>query len=149
MVKAALILDCGATNVKACLVDTSGQIIASHSLANETVPDPHYAGGLIWDIGSIWDKLSVCSRKICGENKETEIIAVTVTTFGVDGAPMKKDGTLCYPVISWQCGRTGVVEKNISKYVDPEWLYKVSGLQSYPFNTIYKLIWLHENRPDV
>jgi L-fuculokinase len=149
MLKSVLILDCGATNVKACLVDTKGKILASHSLANETVPDPHYAGGLIWDIDSIWNKLSVCSRMICSENKDTEIAAVTVTTFGVDGAAMKSDGTLCYPVISWQCSRTGEIEKNVSKYFDPEWLYQVSGLQSYHFNTIHKLIWLRENRPDV
>ncbi len=149
MLKAILILDCGATNVKACLVDASGKIIASHSIANETVPDPNYAGGLIWDIESIWNKLSVCSRMICSGIKDTEIIAVTVTTFGVDGAAVKKDGTLCYPVISWQCSRTGEIEKNISKYADPEWLYKVSGLQSYHFNTIHKLIWLRENRPNV
>ena len=149
MLKSVLILDCGATNVKACLVDTKGKILASHSLPNETVPDPNYAGGLIWDIESIWNKLSVCSRKICSGIKDTEIIAVTVTTFGVDGAAVKKDGTLCYPVISWQCSRTGEIEKNVSKYFDPEWLYKVSGLQSYHFNTIHKLIWLRENRPDV
>jgi L-fuculokinase len=149
MLKTVLILDCGATNVKACLVDTKGKIIASHSVANETVPDPHYAGGLIWDIESIWKKLSVCSRKICDENNDTEIMAVTVTTFGVDGAAMKGDGSLCYPVISWQCSRTGEIEKNVSKYFDPGWLYKVSGLQSYHFNTIHKLIWLRENRPDV
>jgi len=149
MPKSVLILDCGATNVKACLVDTRGKIIASHSLPNETVPDPNFAGGLIWDIDSIWNKLSVCSRKICSGVKGTEIIAVTVTTFGVDGAAMKTDGTLCYPVISWQCSRTGEIEKNIRKYIDPKWLYKVSGLQSYHFNTIHKLIWLRENRPDV
>jgi L-fuculokinase len=149
MLKSVLILDCGATNVKACLVDTRGKIIASHSLANETVPDPNYAGGLIWDIDSIWSKLSVCSRKICSGIKDTEIIAVTVTTFGVDGAAMKEDGSLCYPVISWQCSRTGEIEKNVGKYVDPEWLYNISGLQSYHFNTIHKLIWLRENRPDV
>ncbi len=149
MSKSVLILDCGATNVKACLVDTTGRIIASHSIANETVADPEYAGGLIWDIDSIWSKLSVCSKKICSGIKDTEIVAITVTTFGVDGAAMKKDGTLCYPVISWQCSRTGEIEKNIGKYYDQEWLYRVSGLQSFHFNTIHKLIWLRENRPDV
>ena len=149
MNRAVLILDCGATNVKACLADTGGKIIASHSLPNETVPDPFWQGGLIWDIDGIWNKLASCSRKICGTAKDTEIIAVTVTTFGVDGAAMKKDGTPCYPVISWQCQRTETTEKNIGKYFDRDWLYMTTGLQSYHFNTINKLIWLHENRPDV
>jgi L-fuculokinase len=62
---------------------------------------------------------------------------------------MKRNGSLCYPVISWQCSRTGSIEKNIRKYFDPEWLFKKTGLQSYHFNTIHKLIWLRENRPDV
>jgi len=149
MKKTILILDCGATNVKACLVDSTGNIIASHSLPNETVVDPNFTGGLIWDIEDIWTKLSACSRKVCAAAEGGEIIAVTVTTFGVDGAALKKDGTLCYPVISWQCPRTEKIEKNISKYFDPEWLYHTTGLQSYHFNTINKLIWLRENRPDV
>jgi len=149
MIKAILILDCGATNVKACLVDTTGQIIGSHSLPNETVPDPHFPGGLIWDIDDIWNKMAVCSRKAVANAGKAEIIGVTVTTFGVDGAAMKKDGTICYPVISWQCSRTESAERNIRKYYDPEWLYHVSGLQSYHFNTIHKLIWLRENHPEI
>ena len=149
MEKAVLTLDCGATNVKASLIGTHGQIIASYSLPNKTVPDPFHAGGLIWDVDNIWNSLAICSRKICSSIKNIEITAVTVTTFGVDGAAVKKDGTLLYPVISWQCNRTEAIAKNIAKYYDPDWLYRISGLQSYHFNTIYKLVWLRENRPDV
>jgi L-fuculokinase len=149
MTRSILILDCGATNVKACLIDSKGKIVASHSLANETVPDPFHAGGLIWDIDDIWNKLAACSRKACEAAAGTEVIAVTVTTFGVDGAAMKKDGTLVYPVISWQCSRTEAVENNIGRYYDRDWLYRTTGLQAYHFNTIHKLIWLRENRPDV
>jgi L-fuculokinase len=149
MQRSILILDCGATNVKACLVDTTGHIIASHALQNKTIPDPFLKGGLIWDIDDIWNKLAMCSRKVIMEAGNTKIMGVTVTAFGVDGAAVKKDGTLCYPVISWQCSRTEAVEKNIAKYFDHEWLYQTTGLQSYHFNTIYKLIWLRENRNDV
>lgn len=145
---AVLVLDCGATNVKACLVGTTGQILSSQAMPNETIPDPNYPGGLIWDIDSIWEKLSICSKKACEIAGNTEIEAVTVTTFGVDGAAMKKDGTLCYPVISWQCQRTEKIEKAIGKYIDPKILYSITGLRSYHFNTINKLIWLKENRPE-
>lgn len=123
MKETILILDCGAKNVKECLVDTTGHIISSHSLLNETVADPYYTGGLIWDIDDICNKLATCSRKACATAEGIEIIAVTVTTFGVDGATIKKDGALCYPVISWQCPRTEKTEKNINRYFNPEWLY--------------------------
>jgi len=126
MERGILVLDCGATNVKACLVGVSGMIISSHSLPNKTSPDPNYPGGLIWDIGEIMDKLAICSSKVCSEAKGLDIIGVTVTSFGVDGAAVRKDGTLCYPVISWQCGRTEDVEKNINRYFERERLYKTT-----------------------
>jgi len=149
MTTSVLILDCGATNVKACLMDTAGRIIASYSLSNQTSPDPFYSGGLIWDIDDIWNKLATCSRKVCSMAGGTRIMGVTVTTFGVDGAAMKKNGSSCYPVISWQCSRTQSVEKNIGRYFNPDEIYRITGLQSYHFNTIHKLIWLKENKPDV
>ncbi len=149
MKKAVLILDCGATNVKACLIAENGSVLASHSLPNNTVNDPNLSFGLIWDVDDIWEKLSVCSKKILKENSDVEVAAITVTTFGVDGAAMKKDGTVCYPAISWQCNRTGSIEKAVGKYFNAENLYQISGLQSYHFNTIYKLIWLKEYQPDV
>ena len=145
---AILVLDCGATNVKACLVNVKGQILASHSLANETKPDPYLKGGLIWDVEDIWNKLSLCCNKIINEVSGIEIIGITVTTFGVDGVPMKKNGEICYPAISWQCSRTGAIEKNINKYFDPTYLFQTTGLKSYHFNTINKLIWFKENRPE-
>jgi L-fuculokinase len=144
-----LVLDCGATNVKACLVDTGGKIIATHALPNTSVPDPYHAGGLIWDIDGIWKKLCVCCRKIIAAAGNAEVMGITVTTFGVDGGAMKKDGVLCYPVISWQCSRTEIIAENLEHYFDREWLYQTTGLQSYHFNTIHKLIWLRENRPEV
>ena len=149
MKRLVLVLDCGATNVKACLVDETGNIVATHSMPNETIPDPEFTGGLIWDVRDIWKKMIICIRKVCNVPINKQIAAVTVTSFGVDGAPMKKDGSLCYPAISWQCKRTEESEKSIGRYFDPEWLYKTTGLQSYHFNTINKLIWFKENRPEV
>ncbi|NOY37493.1 MAG: L-fuculokinase [Chlorobi bacterium] len=78
-----------------------------------------------------------------------EVVAVTVDTFGVDGAPFDAGGNMLYPVISWQCKRTARVMKNIGQYISPEKLCQITGLQPFPFNTITKLIWLKENEPQV
>ena len=148
MKKAILVLDCGATNIRAIAVDESGKILAAHVLPNRTVNDPLFRGGLIWDIEEIWQKFVSCTQQVMHTLKDTEIGAVTVTTFGVDGAAMCKDGTLCYPAISWQCSRTVAVMDAIGKYIDPSRLYEITGLQSYHFNTINKLVWLKENCPE-
>ncbi len=147
--KALLVLDVGATNVKACLVDPAGLVLASFSMPNETVPDPEYQGGRIWDIDDIWAKLGNCCRQAIAAAGNVELAGVTVTTFGVDGAFVRADGSLGYPVISWQCARTAAIENQIEKYFDRDWLYSVTGLQSYHFNTIHKLIWIKENRAEV
>src|SRR5674476_445939 len=149
MRKAILVLDCGATNLRAIAVDETGKILASHVLPNRTVSDPLYKGGLIWDINEIWQKFIICTQKVMQSLTDVEIGAVTVTTFGVDGAAMHNDGTLCYPSISWQCNRTVAVMDSIEKYIDPQRLYDITGLQPYHFNTINKLVWLRENRPNV
>ncbi len=149
MKKLILVLDCGATNLRAIAVDEKGLIIAAHSMPNKTVNDPFYTGGLIWDTEEIWSKFISCTQAILHKLKEYEIAAITVTTFGVDGAAMNKDGSLCYPVISWQCSRTVPIMDTIGKYIDPKRLYDITGLQPYHFNTINKLIWLKENHPEV
>jgi L-fuculokinase len=143
-----LVLDCGATNIRAIAISTKGEIKAMHSLPNSTSPDPFYKGGLIWDVDGIWNKFSACTRKVLTVVNPAEVEAVTVTTFGVNGAPVDREGNLLYPVISWQCQRTVPVMENIQKYISPERLYEISGLGRFSFNTIHTLIWLIENHSE-
>jgi L-fuculokinase len=56
---------------------------------------------------------------------------------------------MLYPVISWQCERTKKVLSEIAKYIAPSDLYKITGVYPFHFNTILKLIWLTENKPDI
>ena len=101
-----IVLDCGATNVRAVAIDEHGELIAKHAIANNTRIDPFLNGGLIWDVNEIYDKLISCLQHIlAGINKES-ISAVTITTFGVNGTFADKHGNYLYPCISWQCQRT-------------------------------------------
>lgn len=145
----AIVFDCGATNVRVIAMDKSGKQIASHSFPNETDEDPHYPGGRIWDLDRLWGKLASAARHVTAEIDCNRIAGATVTTFGVDGAFVDKQGELLYPVISWQCERTTPIMVNIEKYMPLSELYKASGVFPYAFNTINKMIWFRENRPDV
>jgi L-fuculokinase len=78
-----------------------------------------------------------------------KIAGVTVTTFGVDGTLFDKNGVMLYPVISWQCERTNPIMEGIAKYIPAEDLYRESGVLPFNFNTINKLIWFRENRPEL
>ena len=56
---------------------------------------------------------------------------------------------MLYPVISWQCERTGPIMAGIDKYLPLKDLYKESGVLPFTFNTINKLIWFIEQKPEI
>lgn len=145
----AIIFDCGATNVRVCAINTIGEILATHAMPNETDEDPNFSGGRIWNIEKLWDKLCTAAKVVMSEIDTNKVVGVSVTTFGVDGTFVDDKGTPIYPVISWQCQRTNPIMSNIEKYIPLTELYNKTGVYPFNFNTINKLIWFKENRPDV
>jgi len=150
-----VVLDCGATNARAVAVDTSGAVVAAASRPNDPAQQPDAPEGrLVWDLEEVFGKLAdSCAEALEGIDT-ARVQAVTVTTFGADGAPVAADNTLTYPVISWQDARTEELAASIGKRVDggpsvSAWrLFEITGYQVIPFDTLLKLIWLRENAPE-
>lgn len=149
-----LIFDCGATNIRTIAINEQGDILACHHKPNETKPCPDNADYHFWDIEQIWYKLQHCAEKTLQQLREKglamhEVKGISVTTFGVDGAPFDANGNQLYPIISWKCPRTVPIMENLAQYLDPAALYQRNGVGQYSFNTLFKLIWLKENQADV
>lgn len=144
----AVVLDCGATNATVVAVDDQGKIAARASRHNAPVPQPGgKKGWLIWDLEEIWGKLCQACQEVCQQISPQAIKAVTVTTFGADGTTIRKDGTLTYPLISWQCSRTEEQAAEIARLIDPWETFAETGYQIIPFNTLLKLMWLKRHAP--
>ncbi|MFB2962693.1 L-fuculokinase [Aeromonas jandaei] len=144
-----IVLDCGATNVRAIAVGKQGQIIAKAAVANATqaaAEDSHWHQ---WSLDEILQRFKVCCEQLAPQLSGLTVCAITVTTFGVDGALVDRQGQLLYPVISWKCPRTVAVIEQVHRYIDPELLQRESGIGHFSFNTLYKLIWLKENQPEL
>ncbi|MBP8173903.1 L-fuculokinase [Aeromonas veronii] len=144
-----IVLDCGATNVRAIAVGKQGQIIAKAAVANATqaaAEDSHWHQ---WSLDEILQRFKVCCEQLAPQLTGLTVRAITVTTFGVDGALVDRQGQLLYPVISWKCPRTVAVMEQVHRYIDPELLQRESGIGHFSFNTLYKLIWLKENKPEL
>ncbi|MFQ5808839.1 MAG: FGGY family carbohydrate kinase [Armatimonadota bacterium] len=143
-----IVLDCGATNITAAAVDTNGEIVASAGRPNGPVAQP---GGeedwLIWDPDGLWKIICSACTQVCAELPADRIRAVTMTTWGADGAPMRADGTLTYPPICWQCSRTEGLARGIADHIDPWDAFAETGYQVIPFNTLLRLMWLREHEP--
>lgn len=140
-----VVMDCGATTTRAVAVDVRGNLVVSASRPNSPSPQP---GGKsdwkIWDLDEVWGKLCDSCREVCRAVPRERIRAVTVVTFGADGAPLKKDGSLAYPVISWQCERTKEFAEAIKKILSPQEIYEITGYQIIGFNTLLKWMWLRK-----
>jgi L-fuculokinase len=144
-----IVFDCGATNVRCVAIDCKGVILASDSYPNNTRQDPFYPSYRIWDVNEIWEKMCRASKKVVSQIPKERIAGVTVTTFGVDGTLFDREGKMLYPVISWHCERTNPIMANIGKYIPLNDLYNECGVLPFTFNTINKLIWFFEQKPDL
>jgi len=143
-----LVLDCGSTNLRAVAINSAGKAAAHANRANRPYPQadgkPEW---LIWDIDLIWQKLSEVAQEVARMVGPQNIKAVIVTTWGADGAPVKHDGTLTHPPISWQCPRTYDIAKNFTNYLSAWEIFRITGYQIISFNTLLKMIWLRKNAP--
>lgn len=146
----AVVIDCGATNVRAVAVDEKGEFIHTSSLLNGPIAQPGgEKGWLIWDLEEVWKKTCQTCREICAKIKPSLIRVVVVTTFGADGAPVDEEGRLTYPIISWQCSRTQPLLAEVGRRMDPASIYQLTGYPLISFNTLLRIIWLKENFPQV
>jgi len=148
MQESILVLDCGSTNLRAVTIDASGRSVAQASRPNRSYPQTgEKPGWLIWDLDEIWRRLSEAAREVSRTVGPENVKAVIVTTWGADGAPVRRDGTLTYPPISWQCPRTQETAKKIVERLSAWEIFQVTGYQIISFNTLLKLVWLRENVP--
>ncbi len=144
-----LVLDCGATNVRAIAVDRQGTIVARASTPNASEIATENSTWHQWSLEAILQRFADCCQQIATELATCHIRGITVTTFGVDGALVDKDGKQLYPVISWKCPRTAAVMETIRRYMPAQQLQEISGVGAFSFNTLYKLVWLKENHPQL
>ena len=144
-----LVLDCGATNVRAMAVDRQGKIIARAATANASDIAAEKSDWHQWSLEAIMQRFADCCRQIHDQLASCTVRGITVTTFGVDGALVDEQGALLYPIISWKCPRTAAVMEKISQYMPARQLQRIAGVGAFAFNTLYKLVWLKENHPQL
>lgn len=144
-----VVLDCGATNLRAIAIDPQGEIVASHFVQNTTERDEQNSDFHVWNFDRIWQTLIICAQRVIEKVGANNVVGITVTTFGVDGAPFDISGKQLYPVISWKCPRTIPMMKTVEDDIQRLALYQENGIGDYSFNTLYKLHWLQQHQSEI
>ncbi|QFG20475.1 rhamnulokinase family protein [Actinomadura sp. WMMB 499] len=92
-------------------------------------------GTLHWDVlglyGNVLDGLRAAPR---------DLASVGIDSWAVDYGLLDGDGRLLGNPVHYRDGRTGGVMERIRAEVGDDLLYRESGLQFLPFNTIYQLV---------
>ncbi|NOJ99536.1 hypothetical protein HMI51_42510 [Corallococcus coralloides] len=87
-----IVLDCGATNIRAMAIDDRGNVLASVHRQNFTLNPPENPQWHIWPLANIMESLEHCCRTLVGKLPQYPVRALTITAFGVDGALVDSRG---------------------------------------------------------
>ena len=144
-------IDIGSTNLKAAIYDDAGNAIGVGSHPNEVCrPDVLHPQWAFWDPEKIWSGIADAIKQAVGKITDSRLIkGVSVTGMGMDGAPIDQNGNWLYPFISWHCNRTEPISRRWQTDIGAKKTFLVSGKQIFPFDTVFRLIWMKENQPEI
>jgi rhamnulokinase len=131
-------VDLGATSGRVILAEAAEGVLRieeAHRFPNDPVA---YPGGLYWDVQRLWLEaqrgLALASAKAGGR-----VVSIGVDCWGVDFALLDAEGRLLENPHHYRDPRTdGAVEPVVSA-LGAERLYRTTGVQFFPFNTLYQL----------
>jgi rhamnulokinase len=119
------------------IVRTEGESALEEVYRFPNFPDMT-ADGPVWDLDRLWNEVRKGIRIACA--KYPEITSVGIDAWGVDYVLMAGDRPLP-PVYSYRNGRTGEIIDTVHRRVSREKLYRITGIQPAPINTLYQLFW--------
>ena len=146
MSKKVLVFDFGASSGRAMLADFDGsriELTEVHRFDNNPVM---VCGTFYWDVLGLFHEIKqgITKAKALGD-----FSTIGIDTWGVDFGLLDKKGNLLQNPIHYRDTRTaGMIEK-AAKVVGKAELYKASGIQLLELNTIYQLMALVEQDPEL
>ena len=129
--------DLGATSGRVMAGTVSPESFAlaeAHRFPNGAVP---VRDALVWDVVGLHREVLTGLRAIAGGGP---LHGVGIDSWGVDFGLLDRDGALLGHVHSHRDRRTDGVPERVRGKIDPRELYRITGLQDLPFNTVNQLV---------
>jgi rhamnulokinase len=143
--KPYLAFDFGAESGRAvlgCLKDGVLTTEEIHRFRNEPV---EYGGSLHWDIPRLWLEV----RSALSRVEQIELASIGVDAWGVDYALLGERGELLQNPYHYRDRRTEGVMEEVFRKAPKEEIYRITGIQFMPINTLYQLFAGQRDTPNL
>ncbi len=104
-------------------------------------------GHFCWEIDRLFDEI-VAGMKVCKELGKIPA-SVGIDTWGVDFVLLDKDGNRMSDAVSYRDSRTDGMDKLVEAIIPLAELYARTGIQKQMYNTIYQLMSVKQETPEL
>jgi rhamnulokinase len=140
-----LAFDLGAESGRAVLGYLQSGILTIEEIHRFPNGPVEHSGSLHWDVEQLWLEI----RKAFGSIGKVKLAGIGVDAWGVDYALLGERGQLLENPYHYRDRRTEGVMEEVFRKVPKEEIYRATGIQFMPINTLYQLYAAHRNTPSV
>jgi rhamnulokinase len=132
---AYLAFDFGAESGRAILARLESGVLKTQEIRRFKNEPVEYGGSLHWDVARLWWEV----RQALYGLEETQLAGIGVDAWGVDYALLGEKGELLQNPYHYRDARTAGVMQEVIRKVPKEEIYRTTGIQFMPINTLYQL----------
>jgi rhamnulokinase len=142
-----LAFDLGASSGRAVLGSLDGEVMRMDEVHRFTTPVLERDGHLFWDIEALWADLRTGLRHAF--DAAPDIRSLSVDSWAVDYVPLGTDGEPLRLPYCYRDPRTDGVMARAFETLPREAIYRRTGIQFLPFNTLFQLLADQAQAPDL
>ena len=143
--KCMLSFDLGASGGRAVLGSYDGSCIRMEELHRFTNDPVHLGRTMYWDVLRLFHEMKQGLLKARGHN----IASIGTDTWGVDFGLLDADGCLLENPVHYRDRRTVGMSGTAFQKISREELYRITGNQIMEINTVFQLLALRQQRPEL
>lgn len=140
-----LAFDLGAESGRAVLADLQSGILTTKEVHRFRNKPMESGGSLRWDVASLWLEI----RQALNSLEDVKLAGIGVDAWGVDYALLDERGQLLENPYHYRDRRTEGVMEEVFRKVAREEIYRATGIQFMPINTLYQLYAAHRDTPSI
>ena len=140
-------LDVGTTGCKACVFDAEGNLLAS-AYREYPLLTPMPGGAEIDSVRVCQSSLEVIAEAVAA-CRDDPVRGIGISSQGEAFTPVSAKGEILANAMVSSDARAESIVSSWSEEFGRQRLYEITGHTSHPMFTLFKLLWLRDNRPDV